>query len=142
MITYFSLEWQDWSCHPGDALSSTLLIISGSKKKVTYGELDGRGNILFQQDGPLQASDGGTFFALAERIVEQWGDQTDFSVPVCDGSCWKIKVRYNRGKTLKYTGTVAYPPDGQALERALQALCDSAGIQPKHYFGCCDLADD
>ena len=82
MITYFSLEWKNWSCHPGNEVSSTILIISGSKRKITYGELDGRGNILSQQDGPLQAASAREFFLLVEDRLKIAEHQIQFYVPM------------------------------------------------------------
>lgn len=136
MVTYFSLEWQNWSCHPCHDLSSTLLIVSGSKKRITYGELDGRGNVLLQQDGPLQSSSSREFFRLVEEIHNKWNGQSDFSVPVCDGSCWKIKIRFSNGVTSRIKGTVGYPPDGKTIEEALIQLCNEAGIRQPMLFGC------
>ena len=136
MITYFSLEWQNWSCHPCHGLSSTLLIVSGSKRRITYGELDGRGNVLLQQDGPLQSSSSREFFRLVEEVYNNWNGQSDFCVPVCDGSCWKIKIRFSEGAIARIKGTIAYPPNGTAIEQALVRLCSDAGIQKPMLFGC------
>ena len=136
MITYFSLTWQNCGLHCGEDISSTIIIVTSSKKKITYGQLDARGNVISCQDGPLQTSNGRRFFTLLEEAFNQWAGQDDFSIPVCDGSCWNIKLRFSSGKTYRIKGTVAFPPLGKQIEEELLRLSSDAGIRIYQLFGC------
>ncbi len=137
VITYFSLEWYNCGCHCGDDVSSTILIVSSGKKRITYGELNSRGDVLSQQDGPLQASSSRAFFDNLDKIITSWEGRQDFCVPVCDGSCWKITIHLANRKIYRFKGTVEYPPCGREIEQGLLRLCEEAGVRAPQLFGCC-----
>lgn len=125
MVSYFSVEWKNERANKN---SSAILIVDGTRRKITYGELSKRGDVLFQQDGPLQACDSGKFFSNLTEIMEQWGDRVDFSVSLSDDCWWKIKIRAKAGRMYRIKGTTTYPPYGDQIAKELEALCKNAGI--------------
>ena len=126
MVTYFSVEWKSTRIQKQ---SSSILIIDARKKCITYAELTMRGDILNQQDGPLQAGSSAQFFSYLTEIFEQWNGQLNFSEPTSEDFWWKIKIRIKSGKTYRIKGTVAYPPYGNVIENKLQNLCAEAGLR-------------
>lgn len=125
MATYFSVEWKNNQI-PKQAKS--ILIIDRGKWRITYADLTMRGDVLLQKDGPLQASCAAQFFSVVNEALNQWRGQTDFSEPSSEDFCWKIKIRSKTGKIHRISGTMIYPPMGDALERELRILCEDAGI--------------
>lgn len=63
-------------------------------------------------------------------------ERMDYSVDVCDGSCWKLKIRHSNNKVQKLSGTVEYPPHGKHIECELLRLCEEAGGINPLLFGC------
>lgn len=128
MGTYFSVEWQN-NQQPKHVKS--ILIVDRGKRRITYADLTMRGDVLRQEDGPLQASRAAQFFSVVNDALCQWGGQTDFSVPSSEGFWWKIKIRSMTGKIYRINGTTSYPLMGDVIERELEALCEDAGIHIK-----------
>ena len=133
MITSFILEWYDWSCHCVDDVSWTRLTVYRNKNRIVYEEFDGRDNILKRQEG---SCNGDRFFWILEESHEGLTRKQDYSVEVCDGSCWKLKLRHSGNKLEKLNGTVEYPPHGKRIERELLRLCEQADIYEPYLFGC------
>ena len=126
MVSYFSVEWKTDRTNGN---SSTMLIVDGARRKITYGEISGRGDVLSQQDGPLQAGDSASFFLFLTEILGQWGDQNDFSVISSHDCWWKIKIRTKTGRIHRMKGTTTYPPYGEQIEKELDVLCKNAGLR-------------
>ena len=126
MVSYFSVEWKNERANKN---SSAILIVDGARRKITYGEISGRGEVLSQQDGPLQAGDSANFFLFLTEILEQWGDQTDFSAISSRDCWWKAKIRTKTGRIYRMKGTTTYPLYGERIEKELDILCKNAGIR-------------
>ena len=125
MITYLSVEWKK-QCKQQSG--SAILIVDGKKKRVTYAELSMRGDVLKQQDGPLQAGASAEFFSFLAEVVSQWEGMADYSVSPYEDIWWKIKIRETSRRIYRITGTSVYPPCGAIIERKILALCEEAGI--------------
>lgn len=125
-MTYFSIEWKSERLQRN---TSSILIVDRGKRKITFAEFTMRGDVLEQQDGPLQASSGAQFFSDMEEALRQWNGQTDFSEPAAINFWWKIKLRERSGKIHRIKGTTACPPFGITIEKELQSLCAEAGIR-------------
>ena len=140
MITSFILEWYDWSCHCVDDVSWTRLTVYRNKTLIVYEEFDGRDNILKKQEEKFPKHLADRFFWILEESNSAMTRKLDYSVEVCDGSCWKLKIRHSGNKLQKLNGTVEYPPHGKRIERELIRLCEEAGIYEPYLFGCSGIA--
>lgn len=61
------------------------------------------------------------FIYLENKInINNW-DQ-DYSLDVCDGYHWTIKVRYSDRSIKKIEGTMEPPPGGEKLERQINKI--------------------
>ena len=88
-----------------------------------------RGDVLYQKDGPLQASSSARFFAILTDTFNQWGGQSDSSASASGDFWWQVKIRTKTGRTYRIKGTTAYPPSGAMIEDELQTLCKEAGFR-------------
>lgn len=79
-------------------------------------------------------------FGMVRLVVSLRGWCILDSVEVCDGSCWKLKIRHSGNKLQKLNGTVEYPPHGKHIECELIQLCEEAGIFEPYLFGCSGIA--
>ena len=140
MITSLVLEWYDWSCHCVDDVSWTRMTVYRNKNRIIYEEFDGRDNPVNKQEGSYPKHYGDRFFWILEESNEALTRKQDYSVEVCDGSCWKLKIRHSGNKLQKLNGTVEYPPHGKRIERELIQLCEEAGIFEPYLFGCSGIA--
>lgn len=140
MITSFILEWYDWSCHCVDDVSWTRLTVYRNKALIVYEEFDGRDSILKKQEEKCPKHLADRFFWILEESNSAMTRKLDYSVEVCDGSCWKLKIRHSGNKIQKLNGTVEYPPHGKRIERELIRLCEEAGIYEPYLFGCSGIA--
>ncbi len=136
MITSFILEWYDWSCHCVDDVSWTRLTVYRNKSLIVYEEFDGRDNTLKKQEEKFPKHLADRFFWILEESNSAMTRKLDYSVEVCDGSCWKLKIRHSGNKLQKLNGTVEYPPHGKRIERELIRLCEEVGIYEPYLFGC------
>lgn len=123
MITSFVLEWHDQSCHCVEDVSWTRLTIYRNKNRIVYEEFDGRENILKRKEGTCSQHNIDRFFGVLEEYNEAMTRKQDYSVAVCDGSCWKLKIRHSDNRVQKLNGTVEYPPCGKLIECELVQLC-------------------
>lgn len=137
MITSLILEWYDWSCHCVNEVSWTRLTVYRNKNRIVYEEFDGHDDILKKQEGNCSCD---RFFWILEESHAGLTRKQDYSVEVCDGSCWKLKLRHSGNKLEKINGTVEYPPHGKRIERELIRLCEEAGIYEPYLFGCNGIA--
>ena len=136
MITSLELKWEDWSCHCVYDVSETKIRIYKNTNRIVYEEFDGMGKVLSKQEGQLNKGSGDRFFYILEEINNEITRQSDYSVEVCDGSCWKMKIRHSNNKIQKLNGTVEYPPHGKRIEREMLRLCEEAEIDDPTLFGC------
>ena len=131
MIAYFSLEWQVEKQKKDNRHVRSILIVDNSKKTITYAELTARGDVITQQDGPVQAYAGARFGEILSEIKEQWGEKVDFT-SFSAGHDWKIKMRSKSGKVYRIKGN-ELPPSSRIIENEVISLSKEAGIKLPSY---------
>ena len=131
MISYFSLEWHVENQEKGNKHVRSILIVDNSKKIITYAELTARGDVITQQDGPVQAYTGARFGEILSEIKEQWGTRVDFTSS-STGHDWKIKMRSKTGKIYRIKGN-ELPPSASIIENEVISLSKDAGIKLPSY---------
>jgi hypothetical protein len=101
---------------------------------MVFKELNGYGVICSCEIIHIDQDKVTAFFHFLENISDEW--ESDYKVPVCDGSEWKIRMWYSSHKVKTICGTVEYPPCGQEVEKYIHELImDNSIIDPK-LFGC------
>jgi len=136
MITSIILEWENWGLCCGDDVCSTKLTVFKNKHSVIYEEFNGRDECLSRQEGFFESHYGDRFFWILDESLPALTEKRDYSVPVCDGSCWRLKLRHSDRTITQIKGTVEYPPNGKRLEREMLQLCEAAHITTPQMFGC------
>ena len=140
MITSFMLEWHNWSERCAEDLSWSQIIVYRRSHHLAYEEFNGYDHIIRKQEGKLPKHLGECFFDMLEQVNSVITQKQDYSVEVCDGSCWKIKIRCSGNKLKKINGTVEYPPYGKHIEHELIRLCNEVGISDPKLFGCSEVS--
>ena len=136
MITSIVLEWQSCGlCCSEDIICSKTKVFRRNCN-ITYEEYNGEGNLITSLQGLFTKSEGEQFFLLLEDVNDVITTATDYTVPVCDGSYWLLKLRYSDHTVRKIEGTVEYPPYGREIEQQLLKLCEEAGARDPLLFGC------
>lgn len=128
MITSLVLEWHDCSKHCAADVSRSRLTVCRNRNSLDYKECDGKDNILSEQRGTFLRHQGKRFFCFLEEINCSMTEETGYFVDVCDGSCWKLKLRHSGNIVQKLEGTMEHLPHGKDLENELIKLCKEAGV--------------
>ncbi len=136
MVTSIVLEWYNWSEHSADDLSQSRLTIYRNSRRIIYEEFDGRKSILLKQEGRFLKNSGERLFTVIEDSNKDMTKRINYTVDVCDGSCWNLKIRHSGNIMQKLHGTIEYPPHGERVEREILRLCEETGIFEPRLFGC------
>ena len=134
-ITSFKLNWYDCGlCCADDAVQEELTIYRNNNYMV-FKELNGYGVIRSCEIIHIDQDRVSEFFDFLEKTSDKW--ETDYKVPVCDGSAWKMRMWHSSHKVKTICGTVEYPPHGQEIEEFLRTFVaeEKSLIDPK-LFGC------
>ena len=135
-ITCFKLHWYDWGlCCAEDAVQEEITVYR-NKNILVIKELNGYGVICSCEIIHIEADKAEAFFELLEKASVDWVD--DYSVEVCDGSAWKMRMWHSSHKIRKVSGTITYPPHGKQIEQYIRSFIEAgkSAIEPK-MFGCC-----
>ncbi len=135
-ITCFKLDWYDWGlCCVEDAVQEEVTVYRNNRCLVIK-ELNGYGVIYSSEIIHIEADKAEGFFAFLEKITDEWED--DYSVEVCDGSAWKVRMWRTSRKVKKVCGTIAYPPHGKEIETYISSfIADGKSTSEPRMFGCC-----
>ena len=83
-------------------------------------ELNGYGTVCSCEILHIDNDKSQQFFEFLEKTVDKWAD--DYTVRVCDGSSWKIRMWHSSHKVKKICGTVQYPPNGKKIEKYIRSF--------------------
>ena len=115
-ITSITLEWFNYSEHYIGEKSYTRTSFFKRTRKLTYEEFDGCRNCIKFVEVFVPRSKVDSFFGFLNTHKEIITRQNDYSIEVCDGSAWKIKLHFSNNSVIKLLGTVLYPPCGEDIE--------------------------
>ena len=135
-ITCFKLHWYDWGlCCADDAVQEEITVYR-NKNILVFKELNGYSVICSCEIVNIAQSQAEEFFAFLEKVSEEL--QEDYSVEVCDGSAWKLRMWHSSRKVKKVCGTIAYPPHGKEIENLIRSyIIDGKSTAEPRLFGCC-----
>ena len=135
-VTCFKLNWYNWGlCCADDAVQEELAVYR-NKNILVHRELNGYGVLCSCEIIDIEQSLAEEFFEFLEKVSADWAD--DYSVEVCDGSAWKLRMWHSSRKVKKVCGTVRYPPHGKEIENYIRLFMEnSESIIESKMFGCC-----
>lgn len=134
-ITCFKLNWHDCGlCCAENAVQEEITIYRKDGCMV-FRELNGYGvicscEIIHIENGKVQK-----FFDFLEKTFDEW--ENEYTIEVCDGSAWKVRMWYDSHKIKKICGTVEYPPHGKKIEKYIRSfIVDGKSLIVPKMFGC------
>ena len=134
-ITCLKLNWYDWGLSCADDAVQEEITIYRSKNILVIKELNGYGVICSCEIIHIEADKAEAFFEFLEKVSAEWED--DYSVEVCDGSAWKLRMWHSSRKVKKVCGTVQYPPHGKEIENFIRSfIADGKSTSEPKLFGC------
>lgn len=134
-ITCFKLNWYDWGlCCAEDAVQEEITIYR-NKTILVIKELNGYDVICSCEVVHIEKDKTEDFFNFLERIYDNW--ENVYTVEVCDGSAWKVRMWHSSRKVKKVCGTVEYPPHGKQIERFIRSfIANGKSNSEPRMFGC------
>ena len=110
-ITSLTFTWENCSLTTAEDIQSVKTRILPTEIQVRFYNQSGLMSGLIW---PLSAEQKQTLFSLVEMCSHEW-NTADYSVAVCDGSRWQLKI-CTKGKCLRtIEGTAELPPQGQII---------------------------
>ena len=134
-ITCFKLNWYDCGlCCADDAVQEEITVYRNNNYMV-FKELNGYGVIRSCEIIHIDQDRVKKFFNFLEKTSEEW--ESDYRVPVCDGSAWEVRMWHSSHKVKKVCGTVEYPPNGKKIEKYIRSfVADVKSVIDPKMFGC------
>ena len=117
-ITSCTITWDNWGLvYTEDILNVTTRILSNEIQVRFY---NGHG-LIGGSIWPLDSQQKQELFGLLDKCREEW-EQDDYSVSVCDGCHWKLKI-CAKGRCLRSVeGTAELPPHGREIRELVAKI--------------------
>ena len=119
-ITCFKLNWYDCGLTCADNIVQEEVTIYRNDNYMVIKELNGYGVICSSEIIHIDNDRNHEFFEFLEKNCKNWVE--DYSVRVCDGSAWKIRMWHSSHKVTKICGTVKYPTNGRKIEKFIRSF--------------------
>lgn len=119
-ITCFKLNWYDCGLTCADNIVQEEVTIYRNDNYMVIKELNGYGVICSSEIIHIDNDRNQEFFEFLEKNCKNWVE--DYSVRVCDGSAWKIRMWHSSHKVTKICGTVKYPTNGRKIEKFIRSF--------------------
>lgn len=136
-ITSFSIDWHDCGlcCALDKVCEKTTIYLR--KNLIKIEKFNGLNILLSKEEFFANRELINDFFDFINDMDANNNWKEDYSVMVCDGSQWEMKLRYN-DKTVKHIkGTVVKPDKGRKIEKMIKGmLSDERCIETPILFGC------
>ena len=134
-IVRFKLTWHNWGLIGPNSVHKEEVVLHRNSSNLIYKKLAGGKRVLLNAKVDVESYYINKFFDFLDSIYNDW--ETDYSVPVCDGSAWDIKLTDLARNNIQIRGTLEYPPHGEQIETFIRQFIDDAlcEIQPR-LFGC------
>ena len=111
-ITSCSVTWDDCGLGCADDIRRVVTRILQTEIQVRF--YNGYGDLISGRIWPVSNQQKTELFDCLNKCIQEWGND-DYSVEVCDGYCWEMKL-CAKGKCLRLVkGTVEPPPHGQVI---------------------------
>ena len=136
-ITSFSIDWYNCGlCNPLDKVRERTTVYL-RKKMIKLEKFNGLDELLGKEEHFVCSESISDFFDFINKTDLQNGWKNDYSVIVCDGSRWEMRLRYSDRTVKVIRGTVDKPDKGRKIEKMIKdMLLDKACIEDPVLFGC------
>lgn len=134
-ITTFKLHWYDCGLSYGYDVVYEEITVNRNRNKLVFVQYNGFRDEVGSEEIKLNKADVQIFFEFLETNEAKW--KTDYSVRVCDGWSWELRMGHSSHRIKKIYGTVEYPPKGKRIEKYIRSFIKKGKslIHPR-MFGC------
>lgn len=136
-ITSFSIDWHDCGlCSSLDKVHERITIYL-RKKLIKLEKFNGLDELLGKEEYFVCSKSVNDFFDFINEmdLNNEW--KKDYTVMVCDGSCWEMRLRYSDRTIKLIIGTVEKPDKGAKIVKMIKdMLFDKKCIETPMLFGC------
>lgn len=118
-VTSCSVTWDDCGLGCADGIRRVVTRILQTEIQVRF--YNGHGDLIRGGIWPVSDQQKTEFFSFLDMCNQKW-ENDDYSVIVCDGYCWELKI-YTKGRCLRRVkGTVEPPPQGQVIRDMVKKI--------------------
>ncbi len=136
-ITSFSIDWHNCGlCSSLDKVHERITVYL-RKKLIKLEKFNGLGELLSKKECFVCSDSVNDFFDFISMmdLNNEW--EKDYTVMVCDGSRWEMRMRYSDRTVKLILGTVKKPDKGRKIEKMIKGmLSDGKCIEIPMLFGC------
>ena len=136
-VTSFSIDWYDCRlCCALDKVHEKTTIYF-RKNLIKIEQFNGLNVLLGKYEIFANRDDVNEFFDFINKSDSNNSWKDDYSVMVCDGLLWEMRLRYN-DRTIKLVkGTVEKPDKGRKIEKMIEnMLSNERCVEKPILFGC------
>ena len=136
-ITSFSIDWYNCGlCNSLDIVHErTTLYLS--KKLIKSEKFNGLDELLGKEEYFVCSESINDFFDFISKMDSNNEWKKDYTVVVCDGSRWEMRLRYSDRTGKLIVGTVEKPDKGRKIEKMIKdMLSNEKCIENPILFGC------
>ena len=136
-ITSFSIDWHDCGlCNPLDKVHERTTVYL-RKKLIKLEKFNGLDELLGKEEYFVCSESINDFFTFIGKmdLNNEW--KNDYTVVVCDGSQWKMRLRYSDRTVKLIVGNVEKPDKGRKIEKMIKDMMHSKKcVEKPILFGC------
>ncbi len=119
-ITSLHFNWYNCACIADEDIAEEYLRLDRKKCELYFTQTKANGKSGEHDRRSFRQTDVEEFFKFLEEKTKEWDN--DYSVDVCDGSTWRIKLPHSSHRIDIITGSVEYPPNGREIENEIMSL--------------------
>lgn len=136
-ITSFSIDWYRCGlCNPLDKVHEKTTVYL-RKRIIKIEKFNGLNELLGKEEYFVPGNHVHNFFDCINKMDLNNTWEKDYSVPVCDGATWEMRLRYSDRTIKLIVGTVEKPDKGQEIESMIEDMLVRAKcIESPMLFGC------
>ena len=136
-ITSFSIDWYNCGlCCAFDIVHEKTTIYL-RKNLIKIEKFNGLNDLISKEEYFVQRDSINDFFDFINKTDLSNAWKNDYSVMVCDGSRWEMRLRYSDRTVKLIKGTVDKPDKGRKIEKMIKdMLPDEECIEDPVLFGC------
>lgn len=136
-ITSFSIDWHDCGlCSSLDKVHERITVYL-RKQLIKLEKFNGLDELLGKEEYIIYSESVNDFFDFISRmdLNNEW--KKDYTIMVCDGSRWEMRLRYSDRTVKLIIGTVEKPDKGRKIEKMIKdMLSNEKCIESPILFGC------
>ncbi len=133
-LTSLSVSWFD--CGLIENTENTVVrerikVFRTQRPRLEWSQYNEKNKRINRSMGHLPAKETEDAFSQFENIFGAYEDfdrstKTDYSVEVCDGSQWELRLRYSVNPEIVIRGTIELPPYGEQIKDVFHRLIERA----------------